>query len=253
MTKTPAEALSKNDKEYIWIERYRPKNVDDIVLPEDLKLKVKEWIKDGEIPNLLLSGKTPGTGKTSLCHTILNELDADALFLNASLQPNIDILRNKIQGFVSTSSFDGRPKIVVLDEADFLNAQSTQPALRGFIESFSKGARFILTCNFKSKLIEPLRNRLIDVDFDEMSQKNKAEMIKGSFLRAQAVLNAEGVQYTKDDLIWIIKHFYPSSRKIINRLQEHSTTGTLVINKEEIDTDSLADQIIQDIKAIDFS
>lgn len=244
--------LSCNKDEYIFIERYRPKNIEDLVVPEDLKKQMREWVQDEQIPNLLLSGRTPGTGKTSLCHTIIEETGADALFLNASLYPNIDILRNKIQGFVSTASFDGNPKIVVLDEADFLNANSTQPALRGFIESFSKNARFILTCNFKQKIIEPLRNRLIEVDFDDITNKHKPELIKAAFLRAKAVLDNEEIQYTADDLKWIVKHFYPSSRLILNKIQEFTTNKELVINKDEIDSDSLNIQILKDIMSKDF-
>lgn len=187
------------------------------------------------------------TGKTSMCHTIIEETGADALFLNASLYPNIDILRSKIQGFVSTSSFDGNPKIVVLDEADFLNANSTQPALRGFIESFSKNARFILTCNYPQKIIEPLRNRLINVDFDDMANKNKAELIKATFLRSRAILEKEKIEYTTEDLKWIVRHFYPSSRLILNKIAEFTTNKVLTIDKDKIDTDSLNSTIIKNI------
>lgn len=245
-------SLSINKKEYIFIEKYRPKNIEDLVVPETLKAQMREWVKDEQIPNLLLSGRTPGTGKTSMCHTIIEETGADALFLNASLYPNIDILRNKIQGFVSTSSFDGNPKIVVLDEADFLNATSTQPALRGFIESFSTNARFILTCNYPQKIIEPLRNRLITVDFDDMANKNKAELIKGTFLRARAILENESIEYTPDDLKWIVKHYYPSSRLILNKIQEFTTDSKLSIDKEEIDVDGLNTVLIGNIMDKDF-
>jgi len=244
--------LSVNKKEFIWIEKYRPKNIDDIVLPEAVKNDVKAWIKQGEIPNLLLSGKIPGTGKTSLCHTIIEELGADALFVNASLEANIDLLRNRIQGFVSTASFDDRPKIVILDEADFLNPNSTQPALRGFIEKFSKNARFILTCNYKNKLIEPLRNRLIEIDYDEMYQNNKADMLKQTAKRTIEILKNEKIKYEMADLKWLLQHFYPSNRKIINSLQEYSNTGALLINKDEADQDSLASLVIENIMNKDF-
>ncbi len=244
--------LSVNNKEYIWIEKYRPKNLDDIVLPKDLKSKIQTWIDDAEMPNIMLSGRTPGTGKSSLCHVLIHELDADALFINSSLESNIDTLRIKIQGFESTASYDGRPKIVILDEADGLNPKSTQLALKGFIEQFSKGSRFILTCNHKQKLIEPLRNRLIDIDFDDMSQKDKEELIKGSALRAISILQHEKVTFKKEDLIWIIRHFYPSSRKIVNKLQEHSTTGELIINRDNIDSDTLNSLILENIQNKNF-
>jgi len=245
--------LSINTKEYIWAEKYRPKNIEDIVLSEKVRSDVRKWLKDEEVPNLLLSGRIPGTGKTSLCHVIINEIGADALFVNASLESNIDMLRNRIQGFVSTASFDGNPKIIVLDEADFLNPNSTQPALRGFIEKFSKNARFILTCNYKNKLIEPLRNRLIEIDYDEMYQNNKSEMLKQTLIRTVKILKNEAVTYDNDSLKWILQHYYPSSRKIISALQEYSTSGALVINKEEIDQDSIAQGIITAIKTKNFA
>lgn len=244
--------LSINNKEYIFIEKYRPKTITDLSVPMALKEQMKEWVKDDQIPNLLLSGRTPGTGKTSLCHTLIHETGADALFLNASLYPNIDVLRSKIQGFVSTSSFDGNPKIVVLDEADFLNANSTQPALRGFIESFSKNARFILTCNYPMKIIEPLRNRLINIDFDDMTIKNKNELIKDTLIRTLAVLNNEKIEYDMEDIKWIIKNFYPSSRAILNKIQEHTINKKLVLNKDEIDNDSLNNKILENIHKNEF-
>ena len=245
--------LSINPKEYIWSEKYRPKNIDDIVLPEEQKQTIRTWLEDEEVPNLLLSGRIPGTGKTSLCHVLISEIGADALFVNASLESNIDTLRNKIQGFVSTASFDGNPKIVVLDEADFLNPNSTQPALRGFIEKFSKNARFILTCNYKNKLIEPLRNRLIEIDYDEMYQNNKPELLKQTLYRTVAILKNEQVEYDNESLKWILQHLYPSSRRIISALQEYSTSGVLKINKEEIDQDSLSQEIINNIIKKDFN
>ena len=244
--------LSINDKEYLFVEKYRPKTIDDIVIDEATRTNIKNWIQDGEIPNLLLSGRTPGTGKTSLCHTLINEIGADALFVNASLESNIDLLRSKIQGFVSTAGFDSKPKIVVLDEADFLNPNSTQPALRGFIEQFSKNARFILTCNYKNKLIEPLRNRLIDINFDDMTVQHKAELGKQTALRSIKILENENIKYDIQDLKWIIRHYYPSGRRIVNALQELSATGTLVIDKNAIDQDGLALTILNNIANQDF-
>ncbi len=244
--------LSINPKEYIFIEKYRPKNIDDLIIPESIRKSMREWVKDEQIPNLLLCGRIPGTGKTSFAHTILEETGADALFLNASLYPNIDILRQKIQGFVSTTSFDGNPKIVILDEADFLNPQSTQPALRGFIESFSKNARFILTANYPNKLIEPLRNRLITIDFDDMNIKNKEELIKGTFLRTKKILENENIKYDPKDLVWMIKHFFPSNRAILNKVQEFTQNKVLTINKEDVDADQLNTEIMQSLFKKDF-
>ena len=244
--------LSVNKQEYVWAEKFRPKTVDDIILPKELKEKVKKWIQDEEIPNLLLAGRTPGTGKSSLCHVLINEIGADAMFVNSSLESNIDLLRNKIAGFVSTTSFDGNPKIVVLDEADGLNPNSTQLALRAFIEEFSQQARFILTCNDKSKVIEPLRDRCIVVDFDEMYQNNKEELLKDTARRTMSILDHENITYEKSDLVWVLKHFWPSNRKIIGVIQESAALGTLKINRDEVDQDSITDTIIANIKTQDF-
>jgi len=236
----------------LFIEKYRPKNIDDLIVTDVTKNQMRKWMKDGEIPNLLLSSRTPGTGKSSFAHTILAELGADALFVNASLESNVDLLRNKLQGFVSTASFDGRPKVIILDEAYYLNVNSSQPALRGFIEEFSKNARFILTCNYPNKIIEPLRNRLQTIDFDEMMSKNKAELIKKTYLRNKEILDNEGIQHTKEDLIWLIKHFYPSNRMILSKIQSMVQDNVLVINKEDIDTDALLKTVIETIKTGNF-
>lgn len=249
--------LSVDNNEYVIAERYRPKTIEDIVLTDSTKKQVKTWIQDGEIPNLLLSSKLPGLGKTSLAHTLINELNAEALFINASLYPNIDILRNKIKGFAATSSFDSRAKIVILDEADFLNAKSVQPALRGFIEEFSKNCRFVLTCNYKEKIMKPIQDRLINIDFDFMFNTNKPELVKQMFLRTKAILENENIDYNVDDIKYLIKHYYPALRSIVNKIQESTVpqsdgTKKLVINKENIDSDSLNEALIKDILNNDF-
>jgi replication factor C small subunit len=161
------------------------------------------------------------------------------------------MLRNKIQGFASTSSFDGAPKIIVLDESDFI-APDKQAALRGVIEQFSKNARFILTCNYKNKLIEPIRNRLMNIDLDEIMATHKSELIKKTAQRTIEILKAEGIEYTKDDLVWLIKHFYPSNRLILNKIQQSVVNNKLEINKEDLDTDSLNNEILKNILNKDF-
>jgi replication factor C small subunit len=229
--------LSINKKETIWVEKYRPKNICDIILPDDMKQAITKWKDEGEVPNLLLVSKTPGLGKTSLAHVIIDELDAEVMFINASLESNIDLLRSKIQGFVSTISFDGRPKIVILDESDNLNANSTQPALRRFIEEFSKSARFILTANYQDKIIEPLQNRLMIFNFDNIFHERK-ELIKDVFLRCESILKHEQIKYNKEDLIKLVKHFYPSSREIVMKLQQYSQSGELKIDHNTLEFDS---------------
>lgn len=250
--------LSVDKGETILVEKYRPKNIEDIVITEEYREKIKSWIKTGEIPNILLSSKTPGLGKSSLAHTLIHELDAEALFINASMYPNIDILRNKIKGFASTGSFDGRPKIVILDEADFLNANSVQPALRGFIEEFSKNCRFVLTCNYKDKIIEPIQNRLIEIDFDLMFNVHKAELISQLFLRTKEILSKdfENIDYNPEDLKYLVKHYYPSSRAVTNKLQEFTTVTdgvrSLVVNRDSIDSDNVNNNLINAILENNF-
>jgi replication factor C small subunit len=236
--------LSVNEKQTIWVEKYRPQKICDIVLPDDMKESLYKWKDDGEIPNLLLVSKQPGLGKTSLAHVIINELDAEAMFINASLESNIDLLRSKIQGFVTTISFDGKPKIVILDECDYLNPNSTQPALRRFIEEFSKNCRFILTANYEDKLIEPLRNRLMTYNFDNIYHDYKKTLIKDVFIRNKMILENEGVEYEKDGLINIIKHYYPSSRSIIMKLQQFSQSGKLIIDESMLDFDTNLKKIL---------
>lgn len=248
---TKKSKMTINKRETIFIERFRPKTVDEIILPEAFKNDIKQWIEDGQIPNLLLVSKSAGLGKTSLAHTIINELKAEAKFINASLESNIDVLRSKIQGFVNTVSFDGRPKIVVLDEADNLNPNSTQPALRAFIEEFSEGARFILTANRLDKIIEPLQDRLMDYNFDDIFNNNKY-LVKDIYLRCADILEVENINFEKADLVYLIKHFYPSTRSIVKKLQQFSYSGTLIINKEQLDSDAIIDKIIATINGGDF-
>jgi len=237
MPETVEDYLSVNTREKVFVEKFRPKNIKDIILPEDFKASLREWKAEGQIPNLLLISKGPGLGKTSLAHVIAAELDSEIMFINASLESNIDLLRDKIKGFVSTVAFDGRPKIVVLDEADGLNERTTQPALRAFIEEFSKSARFILTANYKNKIIEPLRDRLMDYDFDAIFKENKT-LIKDIYLRCEAILKSENISYAADDLKYLVKHFYPSQRSIVMKLQQFTTGGKLSVNHSELDIDN---------------
>lgn len=236
----------------VFVERYRPKTIDDIILPKHIKASLLEWKEKGEIPNLLLTSKAPGLGKSSLAHVIIRELNAEAKFINASLESNIDVLRSKIQGFVSTVSFDGKPKIVVLDEADYLNSSSTQPALRGFIEEFSKSARFILTANIKDRIIEPLRNRLFDIDFDSLFHNNP-ELIKDVFIRCTKILKEEEIEYNTEDLKSIVKNYYPSSRSIVMKLQQFTINKKLIISHNEIDSMSTTKEIRVSVLKDDFN
>ena len=149
---------------FLWVEQYRPKDVETCILPKELKKTFSEFVKKGNVPNLTLSGGA-GVGKTTIAKAMLDELDATYMMINGSEESGIDVLRTKIKNFASTVSLHGGRKYLILDEADYLNPQSTQPALRGFIEEFHKNCGFILTCNYKNRLIDPLRSRCTVIDF----------------------------------------------------------------------------------------
>ena len=210
----------------LWCEEYRPKTIEDCILPQHLKDTFLEIVKTGELPNMLFTG-TAGLGKTTVARALCNELDLDYILINASEDGNIDTLRGKIKQFASSISLSGGYKVVILDEADYLNAQSTQPALRGFIEEFSKNCRFILTCNFKNKIIEPLHSRCGVIEFN--TSKKDMQGLCGLFMnRALNILSAEGVDVPdKNVLAELIMRHAPDWRRILNELQRHSRNGQL--------------------------
>jgi DNA polymerase III delta prime subunit len=225
----------------LWVERYRPQVIDDCVLTEDIKNSFKNFVKNKDIPNMLLTGK-PGMGKTTIAKAACNELDCDIMVINASADGNIDTLRNKIQVFASAISLSGGQKIVILDEADYMSS-AVQPALRNFMEEFSKNCRFILTCNYKKKIIEPLISRLTVFEFTiPSSQKSKlaAQMMK----RIQGILETESVEFDKKVLAEIIMKFFPDFRKTISEIQRY------VIANGKIDVGALSS--IQDVSIRDL-
>ena len=213
-------------KNFLWVEKYRPKTVEDCVLPPGLKKIFSKIVEQGEIPNMILSG-TSGLGKTTIARAICNELDLDVLQINASEESGIDTLRSKIKQFASSVSLhSGKQKVVLLDEADYLNAQSTQPALRAFIEEFSSSCRFILTCNFKNRIIEPLHSRCSVIEFNT----NKDELAKlcVQFLeRLEEILKDEKVSYNKKVVAELIMKYAPDWRRVLNECQKFSSTGEL--------------------------
>ena len=212
--------------EFLWVEKYRPSRIDECILPEDLKALFAGIIKSGKLHNMLLTG-TAGLGKTTVARALCNELNLDYLLINGSEESGIDVLRNKIKQFASTVSLssDG-PKVVILDEADYLNAQSTQPALRGFIEEFSNNCRFILTCNFKNRIIEPIHSRCAVIEFN--SDKSTLVGLCAKFhKRLTGILKAEGVQYDVKVLVEIISQFAPDWRRILNECQRYAASGAI--------------------------
>ena len=220
--------------EFLWVEKYRPKTIADTILPKELKQTFQKIVDSGEIPNMLFTG-TAGLGKTTVARAICNELGLDYIVINGSEEGNIDTLRGKIKQFASSVSLSGGYKVVILDEADYLNPQSTQPALRGFIEEFSQNCRFILTCNFKNKVIEPLHSRCGVYEFNT----TKRDMIDlcGSFMtRLMDILNKENVTYNKEVIANLITKHAPDWRRILNDSQRGSIGGS--INTDIIVTDN---------------
>jgi len=211
--------------DFLWVEEYRPKTIEDCILPDSLKTLFTSFVQKGELSNLLLSG-TPGIGKTTVAKALCEQLNCDWIMINGSEEGGIDVLRNKIKNFASTVSLSGGKKVVILDEADYLNPQSTQPALRGFVEEFHKNCRFILTCNFKNRIIEPLHSRFSNIEF-KVNPKDKPKLASRLFERAVFILKEQNISYEDKILVELIKKHFPDFRKLINELQRYSVSGTI--------------------------
>ena len=211
--------------DFLWVEEYRPKTIDDCILPQSLKTLFQSFIEKGEISNLLFSG-TPGVGKTTVAKALCEQMNCDWIMINGSEEGGIDVLRTKIKNFASTVSLSGGKKVVILDEADYLNPQSTQPALRGFVEEFHKNCRFILTCNFKNRIIEPLHSRFSNIEF-RISPKDKGKLATKLFERVSYILKEQNIEYEEAVVAELIKKHFPDFRKLINELQRYSVSGTI--------------------------
>ena len=210
---------------FLWVEQYRPKTVDDCILPQTLKSTFKEFVANGNVPNVILSGG-PGVGKTTIAKAVLEELGATYMMINGSEESGIDVLRTKIKNFASTVSLEGGRKYLILDEADYLNPQSTQPALRGFMEEFHNNCGFILTCNYKNRLIEPLHSRCSVVDFN-IPKSEKPNLASEFMKRMVGILQNENVEYDKKVLVEVIQRHFPDWRRILNELQRYSVSGRI--------------------------
>ncbi len=227
--------------EYLWVEKYRPQTIEDTILPVALKDTFKQILENKELPNLLFTG-TAGVGKTTVAKAICNELDLDYLLINGSEEGNIDTLRHKIKQFASTVSLQGGYKVVILDEADYLNPQSTQPALRGFIEEFSNNCRFIMTCNFKNRIIEPLHSRCSVVEFN-VKKNDLAELCSSFMARVTTILNSEQCGYDEPVIAELIMKHMPDWRRVLNELQRYSLSGNIdsgiLVNIQEVSLNNL--------------
>ena len=233
--------------DYLWVEKYRPQTIDECILPVELKKTFKKIVESGELPNMLFTGSA-GLGKTTIAKALCNELNLDWIMINGSEDGNIDTLRGKIKQFASTVSLQGGYKVVILDEADYLNPQSTQPALRGFIEEFANNCRFILTCNFKNRIIEPLHSRCGVYEFNAGDKPT----LCGEFMtRCQEILLAEGVTlHSPQALADLIMKFFPDWRRILNELQRRSVLGP--IDSSVVDNTGSFDDLFVSLKNKDF-
>lgn len=212
------------EDQFLWVEKYRPSSIQDCILPEHLKRTFKDFVDNKEVPNLLLSG-TGGVGKTTVARALLEELGCDYIIINGSLNGDLDTLRTDIQNYASTMSLVGGRKYVILDEADYLNWR-TQPALRNFMEEFSKTCGFILTCNYKNKIIEPLHSRCAVIEFN-ISKKDYPKLASLFFKRVTNILENEKIEFDKATVAEVVKKFYPDCRRVLNELQRYASSGKI--------------------------
>src|SRR5210317_39237 len=217
--------MNKVENQFLWVESYRPQTLEDCILPSSLLDTFKQFVERGEISNLLLCGSA-GTRKTTVARALCNELGCDYIIINGSEESGIDVLRTKIKNFASTISLTDSKKVVILDEADYLNPNSTQPALRAFIEEFSNNCRFIFTCNYKNRIIEPLHSRCSVVDF-KIENKDKQEIAASFFKRLTHILDTENIQYDPKPIVELVTKHLPDWRRVINELQRYSVTGKI--------------------------
>ena len=210
---------------FLWVEKYRPKTIEECILPDRIKTLFQQISLEGRIPNMILSGG-PGMGKTTVAKALCNEVGCDFLMINGSEESGIDVLRTKIRGYASTVSFDGKRKVVILDEADYLNPQSTQPALRSFIEEFEKHCSFIMTCNYINRIIEPLHSRCQTIDF-RINKEEKLNVGSNFGKRLYTILDQEKVDYDKKVVAEVLMKHFPDYRRVLNELQKYSKYGSI--------------------------
>lgn len=213
------------NEKFLWTEKYRPQTIDECILPEGLKQTFREYVQKGQIPTFLFHGKS-GIGKTTIARALCNEISAEYMFINGSDETGIDVLRTKIKSFASTVSLTDAKKVVILDEADYLNPNSTQPALRAFIEEFSDNCSFIFTCNYKNRILKELHSRCTVVDFN-VTGAEKVEMAGAFYKRVIKILKTEGIEYDNKVVAELITKHFPDYRRVLNELQTYSISGRI--------------------------
>ena len=237
--------------EYLYVEKYRPHKIEDCILPDRLKKVFQEYVTEGNIPNLMLTG-TAGCGKTTVAKAMCEEIGCNFLFINSSDERGIDTLRTKIKGYASTVSLTGGRKVIILDEADYLTPEA-QAGLRGAIEEFSENCSFIFTCNFKARLIDALHSRCSVIDF-ALKGDEKAKMAAQMFKRLSVILKEEGISYDKDVLGKIVQRYFPDYRRTLNELQRYSTSGNIDAGVlSQVESVRKLDDLIKALKDKDFT
>lgn len=237
--------------EYLFVEKYRPHKIEDCILPDRIKNVFQEYVNKGEFQHLLLTGPA-GCGKTTVAKALCEELGLNHLFINSSDERGIDMLRTKIKGYASTVSLTGGRKVIILDEADFLTPEA-QAGLRGAIEEFSENCSFILTCNFKAKIMDAIHSRCAVVDFS-LKGDEKPKMASQMFKRIVNILAQEGIEYDKAVLVKLIERYFPDYRRLLNELQRHSVSGNIDAGVvAQLDNIRSLNDLIKAIKEKDFS
>ena len=218
--------IESRDEQFLWVEKYRPQKIDDCILPESLKRTFKDYVAQGELPHFLLCG-TAGVGKTTIAKALCNEIGAEYVILNGSdTGGHIDTLRTTIKGFATSVSLTDAKKVIILDEADYLQANSTQPALRNYMEEFSANCRFIFTANYKNRIIEPIHSRCAVIEF-KIDSKEKQEIAAAFFKRATAILKQENIEFDPKVVAELITKHFPDYRRILNEMQRYSVSGKI--------------------------
>ena len=236
----------------LWVEKYRPTKIEDCILPDEIKTTFQSIVDSGEIPNLLLTG-SPGIGKTTVAKALCNQLDCDWLMINGSDEGRmIDTLRTTVVNYASTVSLSGGKKVIIIDEADYMNKDSVQPALRGVIEEFSKNCRFIFTCNFKNRIIPALHSRCSVVDF-RISKDDKPALGMEMLTNVKRILNKEGVKYEESVLVQLVLKYFPDFRRVINELQKYSLNGIIDEDILKQSSDENFNELFVALKGKDFS
>ena len=236
----------------LWVEKYRPTKIEDCILPDEIKTMFQSIVDSGEIPNLLLTG-SPGIGKTTVAKALCNQLDCDWLMINGSDEGRmIDTLRTTVVNYASTVSLSGGKKVIIIDEADYMNKDSVQPALRGVIEEFSKNCRFIFTCNFKNRIIPALHSRCSVVDF-RISKDAKPALGMEMLENVKRILNEEEVKYEESVLVQLVLKYFPDFRRVINELQKYSLNGIIDEDILKQSSDENFNELFVALKGKDFS